>query len=412
MKKITRTLSVLLAALLLMSMLSVSSFAATKNPFKDINKKDWFYNYVLSLNADGIVNGKTATTYAPNDNVTRAEFVKMLGAISMVDATKFTPEGLSDVKKKDWFAGFVAWALKNGVTKGTSKTTFAPNNNITRQDMATMIYRFAEANAIPLGGGKAVTFKDAKSIASYAKAAVTAMQQAGIINGIKSGDGYLFNPTALATRAEAAKLLCVLFDIIKSSGRYQSYQLLKKDLPDNATGKTADGYPLFEMEINPGEEDTPIYRLYLSTENGTERLHLEVLLPIDIYPDLNSNTSVEGALVLTVALSAIDDSYEFFYTTNAADTSLDFPAAIMGGKIAEFGPDHLPELIDIKGGTEKAKTTMREQFEDPESTIPLEMGSFMMELLILTNSLDGDAPENGYLYNYGFDQRLFIPSVA
>ena len=142
MKKIKQTIALILSVLLLMGMLTSLAFAGVDNPFDDVGKKDWFAPYVLSLYADGIVNGKTTATFDPQANVTRAEFVKMLGAISMVNAKRFAPKGLTDVKAKDWYAGFVAWAIEEGVTNGTSPTTFAPNDNITREQIATILYRY------------------------------------------------------------------------------------------------------------------------------------------------------------------------------------------------------------------------------------------------------------------------------
>ena len=107
-----------------------------------------------------------------------------------------------------WYAPYVAWGVENGLINGISDTQFDPNGNITRQDMATLISRYAGFAEFELPQTEeSVTFTDASDIASYAKEAVSQMQKAGIING--RGDNT-FAPKDNATRAEACKMLTIL----------------------------------------------------------------------------------------------------------------------------------------------------------------------------------------------------------
>lgn len=399
----TRVIALILSLAMLASALTLCSAAATKSPFDDVSKKDWFYDYVLSLNADGIVNGKSKTTFAPDDNVTRAEFVKMLGAISMVNNKRFVPEGLTDVGAKDWFAGYVAWAMEAGVTKGTGKTTFAPNDFITRQDMATMIYRFATENAVELKDSKAIAFKDAASIAKYAKNAVSAMQKAGIINGEKSGDGFVFNPTDNATRAEAAKMLCVLFDIIKDTDRYKGYQKLKADLTENADGKTEEGYPLFNLNVGPALPNNPIFRIYISTENGVEQIFITLTQNADA--SLDQGVTIEPAtMTFQIALSALGEDYD-----SAVKILLKrgpYLNTYYDGKAAELGTEgKTPKFVGYDTDIPTADTLLTEESIANSEKM---MGASLVTLLYMANNLDS---ESNYMAPFGFNPEALMPPV-
>ena len=114
----------------------------------------------------------------------------------------------TDVANDAWYAANVTWAVTAGVVKGVSETEFAPDANITRQDMAVMIERYAAYKAYTFAAeNEAERFADENEIAEYAKNAVSTMQQAGIISGM--GDNT-FAPLLFATRAQAAKMLGVL----------------------------------------------------------------------------------------------------------------------------------------------------------------------------------------------------------
>ena len=156
-----------------------------------------------------LFNGTTNTTFGPNENMTRAMFVTVLGRLSgaKVDhekATKFT-----DVKTKQYYTGYVRWAAANGIVNGTDDTKFSPNDNITREQICAMMVRYASYAKITLKKvNAAIPFKDASKISGYAKAAVQACQQGGIVNGKDDGKFY---PLGNATRAEVATILMNFF---------------------------------------------------------------------------------------------------------------------------------------------------------------------------------------------------------
>ncbi len=180
--------------------------------FTDVPANHWAKASIDYLVEKGIVNGKTATTFAPNDNITRAEFVKILAGIAGINPADYTSSDFTDVAANAWYAPYAAWAKQTGVAQGTDGK-FNPNAAITRQEMAAMTARFAtdvKKAELPTVNA-AVTFTDSGQIAAYAKDAVSKMQQAGIINGKDNGS---FAPLDNATRAEAAKMLAAFMQTI------------------------------------------------------------------------------------------------------------------------------------------------------------------------------------------------------
>ena len=176
-----------------------------ENRFTDIGSVSWARDAINSLYDAGIINGKTETTFAPNDNVTRAEFAKMLMGVFGLNSDAFTTSSFYDVSPSDWYFQSVESAYNLGIINGVAPAYFDPNANITRQDMAVMVVRAATVSgkAIPTVN-EAKTFADEASIADYAKDAVSTLQVGGIIDGVTD---TTFAPTDNATRAQAAKIL-------------------------------------------------------------------------------------------------------------------------------------------------------------------------------------------------------------
>ena len=177
--------------------------------FKDIKKKDWFVKNgaIDFVYNNGLFAGTTNTTFGPNENMTRGMFVTVLGRLHGVSSKGATTQ-FTDVKKKDYFSGYVAWAAKNGIVTGTSATTFAPNANVTREQICAMMVRYCDYAGIKLAKvNAAITFTDAKSISSYARKAVAACQQGGVVGGEKTDGGYRFRPQGNASRAEVATIM-------------------------------------------------------------------------------------------------------------------------------------------------------------------------------------------------------------
>lgn len=176
--------------------------------FDDITQVDWAVVPIEALAGRGIISGIGDSKFAPDRNVTREEFAKML-----VEAFGFKDEAaatdLADVPEDAWHYKYVASAQKYGIVNGIGNNIFGVGTNITRQDMAVMAYRAAKAANIRI---KIIndeeSFSDTGEIAEYAKDSVSVMQQLGIINGI--GDN-MFAPMNNATRAQAARIIYLLY---------------------------------------------------------------------------------------------------------------------------------------------------------------------------------------------------------
>ena len=180
----------------------------TPFPFTDVPESRWSYPYIQQLYDAGVVSGTSATTFEPTANVTRAQFVTMLAGLQGADVSAYTSDKFSDVPAGAWYAPYVNWAAENGVVYGVSDTAFAPDAEISRQDMAAMLYRYAGQFGIQLGtGNPAITFTDEADIADYALPAVEALQHAGVISGMPDGS---FRPRDTATREQACVMLCLL----------------------------------------------------------------------------------------------------------------------------------------------------------------------------------------------------------
>lgn len=180
--------------------------------FDDLDTVAWAKDAVMALHQRGIVSGKGENKFAPNDPVTREQFVTML-----VNAFELKGNDESvvfdDVKADDWFADYVKIAAQNGIVKGTG-TGFGTGKQITRQDMAVMVMNTVTAMNLELAPTKeAVEFADEQEISQYATEAVKTLSLAGIINGM--GDGA-FNPKGVNTRAQAA---VVIYAVLVALGK-------------------------------------------------------------------------------------------------------------------------------------------------------------------------------------------------
>ncbi len=173
-------------------------------PFVDCEAYDWAKEPILALYDLGAINGVNETEFNPQGNVTREEFIKMLvGAFGLLDES--ATARFVDVNRAAWYYTAVASAQSLGITNGMGDGSFGVGRLITREEMATMVYRAADKCGVTLKTDVAApVFTDQDAISSYAVESVDAMARAGIINGY--GDGR-FIPAANASRAEAAKVI-------------------------------------------------------------------------------------------------------------------------------------------------------------------------------------------------------------
>jgi hypothetical protein len=180
--------------------------------FTDLTHVPWARESIEALAARDMVSGIGNGLFAPGSKVTRAQFITML-----MNAFAFTAESkpastFTDVSADAWYSNAIALAQKLGIVYGKPDGSFGVNDEITREEMAVIAYRASKLAQLAIGGEKAAKpFADQAAIAGYALESVAAMQQAGIING-KGADR--FAPKDHATRAEAAKIIYALFQLM------------------------------------------------------------------------------------------------------------------------------------------------------------------------------------------------------
>lgn len=203
MKK--RFLAMVMTLAMLLSLLPASALAVGTNPFTDVESNDWFYDEVLYVNDEGLMTGTSTTTFSPDDNTTRGMIVTILhrltGTPEAADST------FQDVADDQYYADAVDWAAEKGVVTGYDANTFGPMDPITREQLATILCRYASLMGYDVSTGQdtnILSFVDAASVSAYAVEAMQWAVGAGLINGT---DGNRLDPQGYATRAQVAAIL-------------------------------------------------------------------------------------------------------------------------------------------------------------------------------------------------------------
>ncbi len=178
----------------------------------DDTKDHWARTYIGSLAGRGIVDGMGNNLFEPEGTLTRAQFLAMLAkSLYNIDVAAAKPAGFSDVGESDWYYGYVNWGFENGIVNGVSEESFAPDSKITREQMAVMLCNFANylGLAIPQTASEA-QFTDSEAISSWSTDYVRTVVGGGIMNGMSDGS---FSPQSTATRAQAAKVIYIFSNI-------------------------------------------------------------------------------------------------------------------------------------------------------------------------------------------------------
>ena len=172
----------------------------------------WAADNIIFAASRGLLAGTGDNRFSPNTGMTRGMFVTALGRLAGIDPESYKTGKFTDVKADAYYAPYVNWAAEKGIVSGTSATTFSPDTNITREQMAVIMASYAEKMGYDLPvAHEAVTFADNAQIRSWAAKEVKAMQQAGIMAG---KGGNRFDPKGTATRAEVATVLRRFVEIV------------------------------------------------------------------------------------------------------------------------------------------------------------------------------------------------------
>lgn len=180
--------------------------------FVDVNQKAWYHDSVDYVVARGIMNGMSDTIFAPNQPMTRAMLVKVLGAMEGIDVNNYTSSSFADVKSGVWYAPYVEWAYQNNLVQGYGNKRFGPNDSVSREQAVTFLYRYWQfkGNQWTVDDSVFHTFQDAKQVSGWAKEAMQWATACNLMNGRSAG---ILAPWGDCKRAEIAKLI-MMFEML------------------------------------------------------------------------------------------------------------------------------------------------------------------------------------------------------
>lgn len=193
----------------------VSYVKATETPsetkFNDVSANDWFASAVDYVTGKGMMNGTADNTFSPKANTTRGMVVTVLYRLENQPST--SAASFTDVASGAYYANAVAWANANGIVSGYGSGKFGPNDKVTREQLAAILYRYAQYKKYDVSGANSLDgYTDAQSVSSYAVPALQWANAAGVITG-KSGSKL--DPKGNATRAEVAAMLMRFCENVK-----------------------------------------------------------------------------------------------------------------------------------------------------------------------------------------------------
>ena len=179
-----------------------------KNPYRDVRSTAWYYEDVAYVTRSGLMVGTSAMTFSPGAEMSRAMLVAVLYRMSGSPSVAGMTAPFTDVPADQWYTDAVIWAYNCGVVSGTSATTFAPGQNITREQMMTMFYgyaKFMDYNTVAVADLS--VFPDGGSVSSWAQTEMGWAVANTLISGVQEGGATYLRPQGNATRAEAAAIL-------------------------------------------------------------------------------------------------------------------------------------------------------------------------------------------------------------
>ena len=197
-----KLIGILLSVLMTSILIPLLPVEAATNRFQDVEEKDWFYDAVTYVNNDGLMNGTSGTFFEPQTTMSRAMVVTVLHRIEGVPAA--IPSTFKDVPAGTWYTDAVAWAAANGIVNGYDQNTFCPFNDVTREQIALILFRYADKKGYDVSKrGDLKKYEDSSDASDWAKDAMAWANTEGLIVGL---DHTTIAPKANATRAQVATI--------------------------------------------------------------------------------------------------------------------------------------------------------------------------------------------------------------
>lgn len=300
MKK-QRILSALLALCIVFSLVP-TALAEKADDFTDVSRSDWYYQFVDYVTSKGYFNGTSETTFAPAENMTRAMFVTVLFRFDGAKGDR-SQSAFTDVAPGEWYTDAINWAAANRIVDGVGDGKFAPNDPITRAQMCTMIERYL---ALYKKAWK-VTLPETGSVSvmvdenAIPAYALAAVKQCQRHGLVNGFEDGTFRPNELSTRAQVAAVI------------YRMSYLVQSAKPDNTPSVNPGG--TVNPPVNP-PVTTNTYALYFDAKGGT----LIGASPV-------SMTTTSATYSFTVTTTATREGYTFLgWSTDSSATTVTYPA--------------------------------------------------------------------------------------
>lgn len=199
-------LTILLCILLACSLSACNNAIAADMSFTDVENGDWFYGAVKYVYTHDLFRGVSADRFGPADPMSRGAFVTVLGRMAAIDTAAYEAPRFGDTPTDGWYTPYASWAADTGIVQGLDESRFGPDENISREQMATIIANFAmnQGLELPDDADAVPSFGDESSVSDWAREGLALMARTGIIRGDDQGN---FRPLDSANRAEGATIL-------------------------------------------------------------------------------------------------------------------------------------------------------------------------------------------------------------
>lgn len=223
----------LLCAVLLIAICCTSVFTADL-PFTDVSKGSWYYDAVSYCYEKGYMDGMYDTVFGTKTNLTRAQLATILSSIEGIDESAYTTQSFTDVKIGKWYFAPVEWAYANGIVTGYGNGLFGTSDNITREQLAVMLYAYADFKGFDVDDREdlSVYTGDVSKVHSWAYDAVSWAVASGVLSG---NSATTLNPRGSATRAEAATMIYKFCINYFGSGKQASSFTVSRAFGDSMT---------------------------------------------------------------------------------------------------------------------------------------------------------------------------------
>lgn len=363
----------------------------------------WAEAYINQAVDLDLFSGTTPTTFSPNAVMTRAMFVTVLAKYSKEDISQYTTTQFQDVPTNAWYAHAVAWAYSGGLVSGTAPNQFSPNSAITREQMASLIVRFANYQRFVLPRTRSTKiFSDRNQTADYALDAVYTLYRSGIMSGTASGT---FSPKGNATRAQCAVVFCLYHDAQTDAETAEQQICLVNHR----------GYSLEAPE-------NTMSAYALSVRKGYRYVETDVQFTKDNVPVLIHDTTIDRTSNGTGNVADFTygqlQNYDFSYKSNSSERW----AGYEGTKIATFeefisfcSRNHLHPYIELKIPMTQSQVrtlyelTKQYNMQDTVTWISFYVNDLLhlrdyddsAPLCLLANKVDSNAVKNAQLLKNG-----------